>query len=189
VKTPLITIVVGVIAALGLFLVFRTPAGEKESSTRPQVVAARKLPAATIAEPGRGWKAPNREIARDPTDSERLARSMIEQGDAALADGDMKHGFDAYRRAVEYFPSAETHAALGGLYLKSAALSDAEFHLRRAAELDAYNPDRWLDLANVHFLKQDPVSAWKLVAHAKTIAPDIEIERDESNFVVRANAG
>ena len=123
------------------------------------------------------------------TDAAELALSLLEQGRAALNDGDMKSGFEAYRRAVDYYPSADTHGALGGLYLRAAATSSAIFHLRRAADLDTNNADRWLLLANAYFLKPDLGAAWKAIARAQAVEPGITIARDANSFVIRGNAG
>ena len=101
----------------------------------------------------------------------------------------MQAGFDAYRRAVEYAPSAETHGLLGDLYLRSAATGEAGFHLRRAADLDPNNADRWLALANVYVLTTDLGAAWKAIERAKQVEPGIVIERDNNNFVVRGHEG
>jgi tetratricopeptide (TPR) repeat protein len=121
--------------------------------------------------------------------AKELAQGLLEQGRASLASGDMAAGFEAFRRAVDYYPSAETHGALGDLYLRAAASSSAIFHLRRAADLDDQNADRWLLLANAYFLKPDLGAAWKAIERAKTVDPDIAIARDANNFVVRADAG
>jgi Flp pilus assembly protein TadD len=118
-----------------------------------------------------------------------LAASLVEQGRAALADGDLKAGFEAYRRAVEYNPTAETHGLVGDLYLRMAVRSEAAFHLRRAAELDSENPDRWIALANAYYLATDPMAAAKALDRAKQLDPTIVIERDDNNFVVRGQTG
>ena len=124
-----------------------------------------------------------------PVDVEGLARELIERGRAALADGDFQAGFEAYRRAVEYTATAETHGLLGDLYLRAASTSEAAFHLRRAADLDPNNADRWLALANVYVLRTDLGAAWKAVERAKAVEPGITVERDRNNFVVRGHAG
>jgi tetratricopeptide (TPR) repeat protein len=134
----------------------------------------------------RGWAAPERDEA---VDVRALASSLVEQGRAALAAGDLEKGFEAYRRAADYDPSAETHGLVGDLYLRMAVRSEAEFHLRRAADLEPENPDRWLALANAHFLKSDLGAAWKAIDRAKQADPTIDIERDANNFVVRGRAG
>lgn len=133
-----------------------------------------------------GWSAPERDAA---VDVHALASSLVEQGRAALAMGHLKKGFEAYRRAADYDPSAETHGLVGDLYLRMAVRSEAEFHLRRAADLEPENPDRWLALANAYFLKSDLGAAWKAIDRAKQADPTITIERDENNFVVRSRAG
>jgi Flp pilus assembly protein TadD len=124
-----------------------------------------------------------------PVDVDALARELIDRGRAALADGDLQGGFEAYRRALEYTPTAETHGLVGDLYLRAAATSEAAFHLRRAADLDPDNADRWLALANVYILKTDLGAAWKAIERAKEVEPGITVERDRNNFVVRGHAG
>ena len=126
---------------------------------------------------------------RRPVDVDALARELIERGRAALADGDFRAGFDAYRQALEYTPTAETHGLVGELYLRAAATTEAAFHLRRAADLDPNNADRWLALANVYIVKTDLGAAWKAIERAKKVEPGITVERDENNFVVRSHAG
>lgn len=127
--------------------------------------------------------------AARPIDVDALARELIERGRAALADGDFRAGFDAYHRALEYTPTAETHGLVGELYLRAVATTEAAFHLRRAADLDPNNADRWLALANVYILKTDLGAAWKAIARAREVEPGINVERDENNFVVRGHAG
>ncbi|HET9062332.1 MAG TPA: hypothetical protein VFO62_03495 [Candidatus Binatia bacterium] len=124
-----------------------------------------------------------------PVDVDALARELIDRGRAALANGDLQDGFEAYRRALEYTPTAETHGLVGDLYLRAAATSEAAFHLRRAADLDPDNADRWLALANVYMLKTDLGAAWKAIERAKEVEPGITVERDRNNFVVRGHAG
>jgi tetratricopeptide (TPR) repeat protein len=136
-----------------------------------------------------GWTANLPDSPRRQVDSRELARALLEDGAAALANGDMKKGFAAYRRAVDYDPNAETHGALGALYLKSAVVSEAEFHLRRAAEIEPYNADRWLALANAYFLKSDLGAAWKAIDRAKEVEPGLLTARDANNFVVRSSPG
>lgn len=135
------------------------------------------------------WRAWTRETSTPRRiDVDELARDLIDRGRAALAEGDFLAGFEAYRRAVEYSPTAETHGLIGDLYLHAAATSEAAFHLRRAADLEPANADRWLALANVYILKTDLGAAWKAIERAKRVEPDIIVERDENNFVVRGGA-
>jgi len=129
-------------------------------------------------------KSPHRRV-----DVDELARELIDRGRASLADGDFRAGFEAYRLAAEYSPTAETHGLIGDLYLRAAATSEAAFHLRRAADLDPGNADRWLALANVYILKTDLGAAWKAIDRAKQVEPGIIVERDDNNFVVRGGTG
>ena len=136
------------------------------------------------------WTAQDREKSpQRRVDVDELTRELIDRGRASLADGDFRAGFEAYRLAVEYSPTAETHGLVGDLYLRAAATSEAAFHLRRAADLDPANADRWLALANVYILKTDLGAAWKAIDRAKQVEPGIIVQRDHNNFVVRGGAG
>jgi Flp pilus assembly protein TadD len=136
------------------------------------------------------WAAQPR-MSRDPATASAPAsvRPASPRGKASLAEGDFQAGFEAYRRAVEYTPNAETHGLVGDLYLRAAVTSEAAFHLRRAADLDPNNADRWLALANVYILKTDLGAAWKAIDRAKDAEPGLIVERDENNFFVRGHAG
>lgn len=151
--------------------------------------SARESTPPSVGWTGRSGDSLPRRATAPPIDATELADALLAQGHTALADGDMEAGLQAFRRAVEFDPSASTHAALGRLYLRAAATNDAVFHLRRSAELDPQNPDRWIDLANAYFLKQELGEGWRAVDTAKAVEPGIEIERDENNFLVRANRG
>jgi len=162
----------------------------RSDSPSPQTGATENARAVDLAVGQRGWTAPTPGVAgSDRVDVEALATSLVEQGRAAIADGDLKKGFESYRRAVEYNPTAETHGLVGDLYLRMAVRSEASFHLRRAAELEPENPDRWIALANAYFLSIDPIAAAKALDRAKQLDPTIVIERDDNNFVVRGHTG
>jgi tetratricopeptide (TPR) repeat protein len=160
----------------------------REQATSPVATPASNdaVEASIADDTHRGWAAPARD---DAVDVHALASSLVEQGRAALEAGDLEKGFEAYRRAADYDPSAETHGLVGDLYLRMAVRSEAEFHLHRAADLEPENPDRWLALANAYFLKSDLGAAWKAIDRAKQADPTIDIERDANNFVVRGRAG
>lgn len=144
----------------------------------------------TAADAPRPWTSQAEEAQPSArVDVDGLARELIERGKAALADGDFRAGFDAYRRALEYAPTAETYGLVGDLYLRAAAADEAAFHLRRAADLDPNNGDRWLALANAYILQTDLGAAWKAIDRAKEIEPGLIVERDRNNFVVRGHAG
>lgn len=179
-------------AALVLLASAAVLAGLYGASTSPTTFPPRGE-AATATEPAttrQGWTARiDRTEPSRPVDVDALARELIERGKAALADGDLRGGFEAYRRALEYTPTAETHGLVGDLYLRAAATSEAAFHLRRAADLDPNNADRWLALANVYIIKTDLGAAWKAIERAKEVEPGITVERDRNNFVVRGHAG
>jgi cytochrome c-type biogenesis protein CcmH/NrfG len=161
-------------------------------STRPPVQqsSAASSVATGIAEREQWTRQAQRADEQNPSiDIDALTRQLIEHGSAALAQGDLKTGFEAYRRAVEYNPNAETHGLVGDLYLRTAVASEAAFHLRRAADLEPNNADRWLALANVYILKADLGAAWKAIERAKGVDPGLVVARDKDNFVVRRHAG
>lgn len=162
-------------------------AGRLPARMPPNSFASAKPSAAAAGWTGRA--AGETATAAAHIDVDALVRELIDRGRAALADGDLRAGFDAYRRAVEYTPTAETHGLVGDLYLRAAVASEAIFHLRRAAELDPENADRWIALANAYMLQTDLGASWKAIARAREIEPEITIERDRNNFVVRGHAG
>lgn len=175
--------VVGLVATTALLAslyAYRAPTPPSPETTLPNDTASdRQQWTGRVAE-----VAPSRAVNVDA-----LARELIERGRAALADGDFQAAGESYRRALEYTPTAETHGLVGDLYLRAAATSEAAFHLRRAADLEPNNADRWLALANVYILKTDMGAAWKAIERAKEVEPGITVERDRNNFVVRGHAG
>jgi Flp pilus assembly protein TadD len=172
-------LVAGAALLAGLYW-YRTPAPPSPQAKRPNDTASAR----------QQWTGRVPEVAPSrPVDVDALARELIERGRAALADGDFQAGVDSYRRALEYTPTAETHGLVGDLYLRAAATSEAAFHLRRAADLEPNNADRWLALANVYILKTDMGAAWKAIDRAKEVEPGITVERDRNNLVVRSHAG
>jgi len=120
-----------------------------------------------------------------PVDAEALALSQLAIGRDLLAVGDLEGGYLAYRSAVELHQSAETHAALGGLYFRIAARNDAYVQFRKAVELDPYNADLWLDLANAEHMRTALGYEWKAVKRAKEVDPEIQIARDASGYYFR----
>lgn len=181
--SPLLTV-----AACAAFLAFLwTVRWSTTQSAAPSQIAIPRS-ATSARDPWTGGPHPAAST-KSPVDLDALTRELIDRGKAALADGDFESGFKAYRRAVEYNPNAETHGLIGDLYLHSAAISEAAFHLRRAADLEPNNPDRWLALANVYILETDLGAAWKAIDRAKEVEPNLIVERDKNNFVVRGHAG
>jgi cytochrome c-type biogenesis protein CcmH/NrfG len=179
---PAVALCAGAAFLMGLWAALPSTKQGSQSSTRARTSAASAreqwtgLSQSTIA-------------AKPSVDLDALTRELIERGKAALAAGDFEAGFKAYRRAVEFNPNAETHGLIGDLYLRAAVPSEAAFHLRRAADLDPNNADRWLALANVYILQTDLGAAWKAIERAKQTEPDLIIDRDKNNFAVRGHAG
>jgi tetratricopeptide (TPR) repeat protein len=182
-RRPIVLALLAIVVTLaGLYGAFRSPATTPVQTWR----AKDTIPTTTR----HGWTGRIDQIERSrPVDIDALAQELIDRGRAALADGDFRAGFEAYRQALEYTPTAETHGLVGDLYLRAAATSEAAFHLRRAADLDPDNADRWLALANVYILKTDLGAAWNAIERAKEVEPGITVERDRNNFVVRGHAG
>jgi tetratricopeptide (TPR) repeat protein len=182
--TPQRGAVVALIAGATVLIGLQT----SQPPTQPRPAAG--ATANTAADVPRQWTSHAEEAqASARVDVDALAHDLIERGKAALADGDFRAGFDAYRRALEYAPTAETYGLVGDLYLRAAAAGEAAFHLRRAADLDPNNADRWLALANAYILQTDLGAAWKAIDRAKEIEPGLIVERDRNNFVVRGHAG
>jgi tetratricopeptide (TPR) repeat protein len=102
-----------------------------------------------------------------------------------LAAGEYENAIEAYRTAVELYPSAETHAALGGLYFKLAARSFAYVEFRKAVELDPYNADLWIDLANAEHLRTAIGRSWYAIKKAREAEPGIRIVQTQSGFYER----
>jgi tetratricopeptide (TPR) repeat protein len=177
-------------ALLALIVGAAVLVGLRTSRPLKQAGPASRATTNAAADAPRQWTSRAEEAQpSDRVDVDALAREFIERGKAALADGDFQAGFDSYRRALEYAPTAETYGLVGDLYLRAAAAGEAAFHLRRAAELDPNNADRWLALANAYILQTDLGAAWKAIDRAKEIEPELIVERDRNNFVVRGHAG
>jgi len=113
------------------------------------------------------------------------AERLIESGQRAIKAGDLGLVYEQLFRAVETYSSVETHAALGDILLKTSMASMADYHLRWAAEHDPGNPDRWIALANAYTLKIDPNAAYKAIAKARALDPDIKVVRDQRGFFKR----
>ena len=119
---------------------------------------------------------------------EPVAGEYLEQGRDRLADGDLAGGLEAFEAAVQFDPSAASNGALGALYFMMQAGSNAETYLRRAAELEPDNPDRWVALANAYHLRADLGGSWEAMRRARELEPGLMVERDPSGFLYRANS-
>jgi tetratricopeptide (TPR) repeat protein len=80
-------------------------------------------------------------------------------------------------RAVKLDPSdADYHMRLGGIYEYSPLdlqLEKAEDHLRRAAHLDSYDPQTWLELAAALELQGRIAEAGACLRQVDLLAPDL----------------
>jgi Flp pilus assembly protein TadD len=119
--------------------------------------------------------------------AERLAKEMLASGRDRLADGDLAGGLEAFESAVEFYPSAETHGALGWLYFKMHVGNRAKAHLESAAMLDPDNADRWIDLANAEIQRTEIGDAWQAIRRAREVEPEIRLERNEDGYFERGD--
>lgn len=159
----------------------RASASAPVAAVAPAQVAADEVPdTADTAETPDTPAAP-----AQPMDPVAFGLSRLAVGRELLEAGDLEAGYLAYRDAVELYPSAETHRALGGLYFRIAARDKAYIQLRKAAELDPYNADLWLDLANAEHMRTAVGQEWKAVQRARDADPDLVIARDESGYYYR----
>jgi tetratricopeptide (TPR) repeat protein len=102
-----------------------------------------------------------------------------------FAAGEYEDAIEAYRTAVELYPSAQTHAALGGLYFKLAARSLAYGEFRKAVELDPHNADLWIALANAEHLRTAIGRSWYAIKKAREAEPGIRIVQTHAGFYER----
>ena len=119
--------------------------------------------------------------AADPDEGRRLR----EESDRDLAEGRYLEALDSLRKATELDPTARNHGDLGLLLERMTAIDEALIHLRRAADLDPGNADRWIDLANAYYRKVEPGEAWKAEARAREAEPGLVLGRDAGGFRIR----
>ncbi len=110
---------------------------------------------------------------------------VLEEGKKAMAAGDLTLAFEHLFRATELHGSLEAHATLGDLLVRSRQAWRADEHLRKAAEIDPQNPDRWIALANAYAIKPDPIAASRAIKRAKELEPEIVVERDDGGLYKR----
>jgi len=160
----------------------------REATAEPRLAA---LPSAAVphatspeaaADQGRAPQA-----ASSPDEAERMGKELLATGRNRLADGDLAGGLEAFESAVAFYPSAETHGALGWLYFKMHVGGRANVHLRSAAMLDPDNADRWIDLANAEIQRSEVGEAWKAIDRAREAEPGIRLERDEDGYFQRGD--
>lgn len=113
------------------------------------------------------------------------AQRLREDADRFLAAGRVSEGVAALRRATELDPSARNHGDLGRLLEKLTTIDEALIHLRKAADLEPGNADRWIDLANAYYRKVDPGEAWKAERRARQAEPGLVLGRDAGGRTVR----
>lgn len=133
--------------------------------------------------------APSAAAARPPAaPAPPDAAALRARADELLAAGQVLEAIAALRAATEADPSAKNHGDLGNLLVKTLALDQGLVHLRKAAELDPKNPDRWLTLANAYYRKVDLGKAWDAEKKAKAADPSLVLEFDAGGRRVRKPA-
>ena len=144
------------------------PTGQSPTAATPEP-PRRAAPAAPVA------------AAEVPADAAQLRN----EADRLLAEGQIPDAIVALRRATAADPSARNHGDLGELLAKVLNLDEALIHLRKAAELEPKNADRWITLANAYYRKVDPGKAWAAEKRAKEADPGLVLGFDESGNRVR----
>lgn len=110
---------------------------------------------------------------------------LREKADRLIAEGKVREGLDAMRKAVEADPSARNHGDLGALLDRLTVFDEAVRNLKRAAELDHDNADRWIALANAYYRKVEPGEAWKAERRAREAEPGLVLGRDSNGMRIR----
>jgi len=159
------------------------PAAARSVEARPARSAARD---AAPVQPPPPQAAPAPAVPTAPPDP-ALASELRAQADALLKEGKVLDAIDAFEAALKADPSsARNHGDYGRLLRDLTAIDKALYHLRRAADLDPGNADRWIDLANAYYLKQDPGEAWKAEKRAREAEPDLKLRRNRRGLQERA---
>ena len=132
---------------------------------------------------------PTREAAAEPAAGElaTMADELVASGYDKLASGDLEGSLIAFTSAVELYPSAKTHGALGWLYYRMNVTSQMHVELGKAAELDPFNADRWIALANAQFKRTRHGEAWKALERAREVEPGIDIDRGADGIYRRGD--
>lgn len=125
--------------------------------------------------------APAPEPARD-------AEAMRAEAERLMAEGKVAQGIDLFRKAVLASPSPRNCGDFGALMLKLTNFDEAIPNLRRAAEMDPGNPDRWINLANAFYLKADPGKAWAAERKAREARPGLKLRRGPDGLWLPADA-
>lgn len=157
-------------------------AGDKSSA--PSEFAPAQRSATTPPAAGSPAPAPATPPPRDPL----RAAGLRARADALLKDAKIPEAVDAFDAAIEADPSsARNHGDLGRLLRDLTAIDRALYHLRRAAELDPGNADRWIELANAYYLKPSPGDAWKAEKRARQADPNLKLRRGRGGLLERAD--
>lgn len=122
-----------------------------------------------------------------PPSSPATGEDLREKADRLLAEGKVREGLDAMRKAVEADPSARNYGDLGALLERLTVFDEAARNLQRAAELDPTNADRWIALANAYYRKVDLGEAWKAERRAREAEPGLVLGRDADGMRIRQN--
>jgi len=122
-----------------------------------------------------------------PPPSPSAGEDLREKADRLLAEGKVREGVDAMRKAVEADPSARNYGDLGAILERLTVFDEAARNLQRAAELDPTNADRWIALANAYYRKVDLGEAWKAERRAREAEPGLVLGRDANGMRIRQN--
>ncbi len=167
---------------------------EGGACTAPEVAA----PDESAAEDSQQTSAPEQPVAVDRTAQAPAAPAaaappadgiaLRKQADELRAAGRIPEAIVALKAATRADPSARNHGDLGEMLASVLAMDEALVHLRKAADLDPGNADRWITLANAYYRKMDPGKAWAAEKRAKQADPGLELGFDAGGRRVRKPA-
>ena len=145
---------------------------EKDSTPiAPADRAAADARAGSPPEPGDSPD-PSANTASTASDAKPIASSaeLRETSKQYWAQGDIASSLEALRLAVATEPNDPINQGeLGAMLVQLTAFDDGLVHLRRAADLDPNNADRWIALANGYYRKVEPGSAWAAEKRAREV--------------------
>lgn len=181
-RTLALFVVAAVVGWLFGTMASREPAAEPEKATASQAapdpghaatdVSSRAPAREPVAEEA-GGEAPAELATR--TDEEPAA--LRTRARSLLATGQLLEGVQLLEKAVELDPTADAHGELGRLLRHASAVDRSLYHLRRAAELEPDDADRWIELADAYYRKPDPGAAWAAEREAKRLEPALALDR------------
>lgn len=160
-------------------------------ATGPEVAPAGEddpVPAREQAEAGSGSAAAQPTPPPEPAPPAQTREDGIrlrEEADRLLAEGRVPEGLRTLREAAEANPTPENWNDLGNLLGRLTVFDEAARSLRRAAELDPDNADRWIALANAWYRATNPGEAWKAEKRARQAEPGLVLGRDSQGMRVR----